>query len=217
MTTPFAIDGITSICSRSKATSCVANVLIDNASGTELEISNCTFADNTIYSTNYVRGADVGTSNPVLIFAYRGGSPVLPSTNTAVNCLFAGNTIGAERNGATFFASVSGMSEAWMKAANVLSNCMYDVCTRWTYSGGDPILFDMVEAMPMFAGGSPRYAELPPYSIRRISKARNAGASLPWHSGATDLAGGARVFDGRVDIGCYECFANPPGTLLELR
>ena len=196
---------------------CVANVLIDNASGTELEISNCTFADNVLYSTNYVRGASSGTSNPVMIFAYRGGSPVLPSTNTVVNCLFAQNTIGSEKNAVTFFASVSGMAESWMKAANIVRSCMYDVSTRWTYSGGDPVLSGMITAQPMFADGSPAYAGMPPYSIRRLSKARNAGEALTWHLGAVDLAGDVRVFDGRVDIGCYECFANPAGTIVEIR
>ena len=56
------------------------------------------------------------------------------------------------------------------------------------------------------------------YTLRRASKARNAGLLLDWMTEtATDLAGNPRVRDGAVSIGCYECWIPAPGSLLLLR
>jgi hypothetical protein len=51
------------------------------------------------------------------------------------------------------------------------------------------------------------------YQLAEGSPCINAGTNLPWMAAATDLAGNPRIYDGRVDMGCYE-FVPESGTLL---
>jgi hypothetical protein len=40
--------------------------------------------------------------------------------------------------------------------------------------------------------------------VRPLGPCYNGGTSLPWHAGAEDLYGNARVYGAAVDIGCVE-------------
>jgi len=44
------------------------------------------------------------------------------------------------------------------------------------------------------------------YSLNANSPCRNAGTNLAWMTDSTDLSGGPRISEGRVDIGAYELF-----------
>jgi hypothetical protein len=47
------------------------------------------------------------------------------------------------------------------------------------------------------------------YQVQLDSPCVDAGTNLPWMAGATDLAGNPRMYDGRVDMGCYEFIPEP--------
>ena len=55
------------------------------------------------------------------------------------------------------------------------------------------------------------------FRLRDDSPCFGAGKALPWHAGATDLRGAARVTDGRIDIGCYQRQETDPQYSSELR
>ena len=62
-----------------------------------------------------------------------------------------------------------------------------------------------------------------PYSLRRNSPGIGKGTVEDWMTDAYDLRGDAdggkylRIRDGRVDIGCYQCWLDPIGTVLSIR
>ena len=57
-----------------------------------------------------------------------------------------------------------------------------------------------------------------PYEPKYSSPLRANGKLLDWTTDdATDLAGNARLRDGKVDIGAYQCWLDPVGALLLLR
>lgn len=59
-----------------------------------------------------------------------------------------------------------------------------------------------------------------PYALGRNSPARDRGAVHDWMADATDLRcdpAFPRLRDGKVDIGCYQCWLTSPGLMLLLR
>ena len=74
---------------------------------------------------------------------------------------------------------------------------------------------------PKFAGNSAsvmaRHPDEPFWALSYASPLLGKGAALDWPEGATDLADRPRVRDGLTDIGCYECWLNPPGFMMIVR
>jgi hypothetical protein len=58
-----------------------------------------------------------------------------------------------------------------------------------------------------------------PFAIKRTSPLRNAGQVFDWMSGSTDIRGEGfmRLRDGKVDIGCYQCWLMPTGLKISVR
>lgn len=56
-----------------------------------------------------------------------------------------------------------------------------------------------------------------PYSLKRSSPLRGMGLVLDWMADGVDYAGNPRLRDGKVDVGCYQCWLNPVGTVLSFR
>ena len=57
-----------------------------------------------------------------------------------------------------------------------------------------------------------------PYSTKARSRLCSAGRILSWMTeDSVDLAGNARVRDGKVDVGCYQCWLMPVGMSLKVR
>ena len=56
-----------------------------------------------------------------------------------------------------------------------------------------------------------------PYSPRLHSPLVGAGLVMDWMADAMDLVGNPRLRDGKVDIGCYECWLNPMGFSFSIR
>jgi hypothetical protein len=60
-----------------------------------------------------------------------------------------------------------------------------------------------------------------PYEIKYSSPARGAGKLLDWMTAdATDIRADSaypRLREGKVDIGCYQCWLNPVGFIMSLK
>ncbi|MGN0853638.1 MAG: right-handed parallel beta-helix repeat-containing protein [Kiritimatiellia bacterium] len=193
---------------------------IQNSTGAQVEIANCTFVSNSI-----IRAWNSGggfTAEGYLIWAFRGGTdPVTkreyPSTNLVVNCLFHDNYRVGVRDDVNFYRTdnntVTNSSGQAFPACNILSNCLYETGSLefCAITGGN------VVAAPKFLAGDAAYPGRPYYLPRRGSPAWNRGMLRDWMVDAVDLAGTPRVLDGAVDIGCYECDIPLKGTMLLLR
>jgi hypothetical protein len=58
-----------------------------------------------------------------------------------------------------------------------------------------------------------------PFEPKRTSPLRGLGLREEWMADATDIRGEGfpRLRDGAVDIGCYQCWIMPVGTVLSIR
>lgn len=98
-----------------------------------------------------------------------------------------------------------------------------NLASSWIEKGGTSIADG---ARGCIIGTDPRFATteqqaafgVAAYSLRRGSAARGSGEVLDWmDAAAKDLAGNPRLRDGKVDMGCYQCWLNPVGSFLILR
>lgn len=172
----------------------IVNVLGQNAS-----FVNCTFADNTIADKGYMVYADVNIVNEITYY----------SAASFENCLFSGN-----RHKDNTPADMKLRRDSSGQSTLAFSNCLYtdglndDTLAAFT---------DVTCAPANFVAGSGKYPGAPYYSPRRSSAARNAGLNAVWMASATDISGNARISDGTVDIGCYECVLPPIGMVIGVK
>ena len=147
---------------------------------------NCTFVDNCV--TYY--GSDF-TSNGL----------------TIANCIFAGNKKVDGSALSTYFEG---------RAANhtnvTLNCCAFD----------KPIYSAAANKAPAFQSNIYQFSDMKfdsknaehPYSLRWGSPARGLGELLGWTDGDLDIRKDAaypRIRDGKVDLGCYQCWLDPIG------
>ena len=147
-------------------------------------------------------------------------------TATVVNSLFFGN--GFDNKG-TWVDSDIGATDKCAPAYLSFSHCAYgtsavstfgpfitDVCYKFGASDGADKVTVLGAETPAFCLG--RDAEHP-YALRHCSKARRLGVKQDWMETATDIRGEgyARLRDGKVDLGCYQCWLDPVGSLLLVR
>ena len=95
-------------------------------------------------------------------------------------------------------------------------NCLYEA-TDPSLIDPDAVLLNVFQGKPHFVAGDAKFPDVPYYAIRYASAARNAGVNAAWMADATDMAGHARINDGTVDIGCYECYLPCEGTIVIFR
>lgn len=164
-----------------------------NNKDVESEFVNCTFADN------------YAADNGGLFTAGNGRNPV-----KLVNCILAGNT-----NAYGVAQDVSGANVA---ADDVkLRNCMYGAA-KSGFSWVDVESSCVQNANPGFV--TPKQAEelkVPAYSLKNGAAARGLGLLLDWTEGDKDLALNPRVRDGKVDLGCYECWMPMKGFIISFK
>ncbi len=129
----------------------------------------------------------------------------------AVNCIFRENY----HDGGKSF-DIAGYG------ACTFENCLYKTEPNW-----DAYTLAVTACVtngvnPFLAPTHRDYDPAHPYAIGRRSPARNAGKTIDWPAGFTDLAGRPRVCDDRtdsprVDIGAYECCLPRRGSCLVVR
>lgn len=160
--------------------------------GTLGEFVNCTFADNQgtffLYATN-------------------------ANDATFINCAFFGNKDGNGNATALSWNSAS-KSAAQERTTLVFENCAYG-----PLAAGAPV---PPPADANFQSSNPRFnagtiADKPWYLPLHGSPLRNKGQTLNYTDKDVDLAGELRVCEGKVDIGCYECWLPAPGLMLIFR
>ena len=169
---------------------------IVNLAGQTADFANCTFADNTISNNGYTVYCDVYNSNS--------------GVGSFVNCIFSGNKQ-ADDTAADL--------KLWKSTSGTcllqFSNCLYT--DGFINSEKADVFSNPVHAPAKFVAGSDEYPGRPYYALVRQSAARNAGLYASWMDSAVDLAGSARILEGAVDIGCYECLPLPPGLIIVVR
>lgn len=188
---------------------CEVHIFINNSTGANVDIANCTFVSNQVTKAVNLQTGDL--SDGYMIYSFRGGSPYRPSTNRVTNCIFVDNFRHGVRNDVCFY--VTGTSVV-TPAVNIFSHSAYETATFVNNpidAGG------LVRKRTAFTAGNPRYGDVPQYMPTRGSAARRAGVWLDWMAGETDLAGAAMPADAPVDLGCYQCTLPASGGLLLLR
>ncbi len=151
---------------------------------------NCTIADNTY------KGLKVGgSSNQEAEF---------------VNCLFWNNQYSGK-------AAQYDIGNDATAAIKEFRNCIFRVQNNSSaYAPGSDNIYNYGDGAvdPKFVGEE-RDA-LNPYALRNRSSAIDIGEVSSWMADATDIrgAGYPRLREGKVDIGCYQCWLKPRGTYL---
>ena len=162
--------------------------------GNDVNVVNCTFADNLISAvwTNFRSDTDVTRLN-------------------LKNCIFVGNVS---------YSDTSMERNMWAdspKDDNVsIENCLFGPGER----DGQQYVSKTGVQYSNNAGfcGDAKDPEHP-YSLRWGSPARNAGTVEGWMATANDVrgAGYPRLREGKVDLGCYQCWLDPFGFTFSIR
>ena len=154
--------------------------------GSNCDAVNCTFVDNKIdyFASDYI------------------------DNNLKIeNCIFAGNK---KRDGSALSTYFEGRSATH---TNVTLHC----------SAFDKPIYSAVQnKTPAFQSNIYQFSDMKfdskneehPYSLRYNSPARGLGELLGWTEGDLDIRKDAaypRLRDGKVDLGCYQCWLDPIG------
>ena len=163
------------------------------------EIDNCILTGNQSY---YGAGIYKGTINNCLLtenFAYFGGAAYQSEIN---NCTIVTN-VASQKGGGTYNCIIYN-TIIWDNFANNGSN---------NYFGGE-INFSC--SLPLAPGdgnisNNPNFVSSidKNWRLQPTSLCINAGTNLPYTYTTTDLAGNQRIYDGTVDMGCYEFVPEP--------
>ena len=153
-----------------------------------VNVVNCTFADNLIGAAwnNFRTGTDGRRLN-------------------LKNCIFVGNVR---------YDDPSQGRNMWADTLNdnnvCIENCLFGPGSQ---SGQTYVSISGVKYSSTARFCGPERDPENPYSLRWNSPARAAGAVEDWMENAYDLrgAGYPRLRDGKVDMGCYQCWLDPVG------
>lgn len=176
------------------------NCLIDNnsikyisrANSSDLTtFENCTFADNCVNQ----------------IFYKYCGESFLTNAASVVNCIFTGNY---DKTGTTR------CDLSFKEGTNVsLENCLVGT------SRSDGVLYSETGTVTADNVCFNRKNPAHPYEPKYSSPARGAGKPLDWMTAdATDIRADPaypRLREGKVDIGCYQCWLDPVGFVMSVK
>jgi len=167
----------------------------------EAEFVNCTFASNCLYT---IRSDDDATVTNAVVFK---------------NCLFYGNRTQDGTRTDLDVANTSSSKYIWRYVS-------FDCCSCSKLDPANISDFSVPDGValcenPRFAGMNAqvmrRNPSEPYWALSYNSPLRGQGRVAGWMEGAYDLAGRPRLRDGKCDIGCYECWLNPPGFNIIIR
>ena len=138
------------------------------------------------------------------------------------NCVFVGN----EGYDTTAWRDIHSWGDVSSNGLR-FANCAYGVAAGRFGAGQKSDLADSVDG-PMYKFGADGFGSDPkfalkgaahPFEPRPNSPLVGIGAVEAWMATATDIRGDgyARLREGKVDIGCYQCWLNPAGTTILLR
>ena len=145
-------------------------------------------------------------------------SSAIDATNGVMfaNCLFYGN-----RN-SSYATDLSAVAENnntcyWDKVS--FTRCCYKQVNASgipQYATNPPPAEDFFQCIdPKFVKDS--VPDAPYWSLTTRSPLLGKGDPLGFTTGDIDLAGRLRIRDGKIDIGCYQCWLNPPGFILVVK
>ena len=105
------------------------------------------------------------------------------------------------------------------KGTNSLTKCIFKAKEDDALKSSGGFSSDgVIRESPKFASGKAAYSFAPPYMLSPSSSGHKIGGIvLDWMATATDIAGNARLSDGKVDMGCYQCTLQPLGIILVVR
>lgn len=169
----------------------------------DAEFVNCTFAGNN--ALTYESRYNGDSTNDVKF----------------VNCLFNSNTNGKGTETDFSMASDNGTLDCWTSKVS-FDHCFYGKFTKFDKltdavfaaktNGVDTL---SLCANPKFVQDS--RPETPYWSLLPNSPLIGKGDPLDFSASDLDLAGKPRLRDGKVDIGCYQCWLNPAGFMMIVR
>jgi len=183
-------------------------------------VSNCKIIAN--YATNIYK---MGLGGGIMLNAYA----------NAYNCLITGNS--GNKGGGVFFVlsainncTISGNSTdnqgggVWCSGDAFLTNCIIYFNTapsgsNWYCIETTNYAYCCTVPRPDGIGNTtnnPMFLnpDADSYHLLEASPCIDSGTNLPWMTGATDLDGNPRIYDGTVDMGCYEFIPEPGFYLL---
>ena len=172
-------------------------------------LTNCLIANNTAGRLFLSSGSNFGVVNCTIVdnkIDYF-GSDFTTNKLKVVNCIFAGNK---KRDGSELETYFEGRSSNHTNVT--LHCCAFD----------KPIYSKTKNKTPAFQSNIYQFSNMKfdsrneehPYSLRYNSPARGLGELLGWTDGDLDIRKDAaypRIRDGKVDLGCYQCWLDPIG------
>lgn len=199
-----------------------------------INATNCQFVGNTLYTGectlfNGVQKADTTSSliNCTIVsnrfYATFANYQKTEFPMTVWNCVFYGNYRVNGNDGDITLYSASSSSKCEIGAVG-FDRCAYGVANvpqgleNFVVQGGEIYQFGINGF-----GSRPKFClerdPNNPYALRRGSPLIGKGRKMDWMEGATDIRGGdfARLRDGAVDIGCYQCWLPAPGLAILFR
>ena len=156
------------------------------------EYVNCTFAGNKCLTFFKVDTANYATFK---------------------NCVFAENK--DQKGVATSLSADDITRTAWNSTLFAFDHCAYGPIAGTAATPAPTGEGVFLCTNPRFNAG--KDPDQPWYAPRYGSSLRAAGDPAPYAADDLDLAGVPRLRDGKVSIGCYECWANPVGLMLLFR
>lgn len=177
-----------------------AGLIIKDKPGSPVDVVNCTFTSNTIAFT--FGGFDVDKD---------GVATELHLKNTIISGNYDYSSTATPKAPRNFWPRYGSPDDNLI----VLENCL--IGSGW-FSGQQ-----FISCTGLIESDNARFMrerdQENPFALRTNSPARNKGTVEPWMANATDIRGEGfpRVRDSKVDLGCYQCWDDPPGLMLLFR
>lgn len=194
--------------------------LITNTQNTPVAATNCLFAENTV--SGFLNRPSTTTKPPVVPFvnctiaSNRMDSTIANFAESQgwrgefINCILCGN-MSADGSVPLDFAPNNVKYNYF-----TLKNCLIGPNRGEAAWSALEETGTVTAVSPGFDSGNAEH----PYSITRRSRGLGAGLVQDWMQDANDirnLAEFPRLREGAVDIGCYQCWLTPAGTVISVR